>query len=404
MTTPAPLQGPPLRERFAALDDFLRAHQELWRPVPFTELRLPWEDRYPELAGWLRQRTLAEADAIHNHPEQLQAPAPYPQLAAQSAALSWVGELPAARLETVPTAFTVDVPGRKWQQIEAFASRLGFRQAPGHWLDWCAGKGHLGRRLAHDGTALTCIELDPELVNGGQRLSHRLGLAAEHREQDALADSAAEQLSATHTPIALHACGDLHVRLLQLATTAGCRQLAVAPCCYNRIRTPDYRPLSETARASLLRLSQADLRLPLSETVTAGARVRRQRDQSMARRLAFDLLQRELRGNDQYLPIPSLPTSWLDKPFAQYCRDLCELKELPCPTERDWDALEAQGWQRLATVRNLELPRSLFRRPLEIWLLLDRALFLEEQGYQVNLGSFCPAQLTPRNILLLAER
>lgn len=404
MTTPAHLQGPLLRERFTALDNFLRAHQDLWRPVPFTELKLPWEGRYPELAVWLRQRTLAEADAIHNHPEQLQAPAPYPQLAAQSATLSWVGELPAASLETVPTAFTVDVPGRKWQQIEAFASRLGFRQAPGHWLDWCAGKGHLGRRLAHDGTALTCIELDPELVSDGQQLSRRLGLAAEHREQDALADSAAHHLSAAHTPVALHACGDLHVRLLQLASAAGCRQLAVAPCCYNRIRTPDYRPLSATARASSLHLSLADLRLPLSETVTAGARVRRQRDQSMARRLAFDLLQRELRGRDQYLSVPSLPTSWLGKPFAQYCRELCELKELPWPMERDWDALEALGWQRLAAVRNLELPRSLFRRPLEIWLLLDRALFLEEQGYQVSLGSFCPTQLTPRNILLLAER
>ena len=40
--------------------------------------------------------------------------------------------------------------------------------------------------------------------------------------------------------------------------------------------------------------------------LTAGARVRRQRDQSMARRLAFDLLQRELRGVDDYLPVPSL--------------------------------------------------------------------------------------------------
>jgi hypothetical protein len=404
MITPAPLQGPHLRERFADLDAFLRAHQDLWRPVPFTELELPWEKQYPELAGWLRRRTLAEADAIHNYPERLQAPAPYPQLAAQSTALSCVGELPPARLETVPTAFTVDVPGRKWQQIEAFASRLGFRRAPDNWLDWCAGKGHLGRRLAHDGTALTCIELDPGLVSEGQLLSRRLGLAAEHREQDALADGAAHHLSAAHTPVALHACGDLHVRLLQLASAAGCRQLAVAPCCYNRIRTQDYRPLSETAKASALHLSRADLRLPLSETVTAGARVRRQRDRSMARRLAFDLLQRELRGCDQYLPVPSLPPSWLDKPFAQYCRELCELKELPCPTERDWDALEALGWQRLATVRNLEMPRSLFRRPLEIWLLLDRALFLEEQGYQVRLGNFCPAQLTPRNILLLAER
>ena len=227
------------------------------------------------------------------------------------------------------------------QQIDAFASCLGFRQAPAHWLDWCSGKGHLGRRLAHDGTLLTCIELDPQLVASGQKLSQRLGLAARHHEQDALADDAGRHLTAEHTAVALHACGDLHVRLMQLASAAGCRQLAIAPCCYNRIQTPDYQPLSATARNSALHLSQADLRLPLSETVTAGARVRRQRDQSMARRLAFDLLQRELTGNDRYLPIPSLATSWLDKPFPEYCRDLCALKGLPTPADRDWQALES---------------------------------------------------------------
>ncbi|HSX89405.1 MAG TPA: SAM-dependent methyltransferase, partial [Pseudomonas sp.] len=70
----------------------------------------------------------------------------------------------------------------------------------------------------------------------------------------------------------------------------------------------------------------------------------------------------------------------------------------------DWQALENQGWQRLAEVRNLELVRGLFRRPLELWLLLDRALYLQEQGYGVHLGLFCPSQLTPRNLLLLAER
>ncbi|MDH4570330.1 methyltransferase [Pseudomonas sp. BN414] len=404
MTSSAPLRGPHLRERFAALDEFLREHQAIWRPIPFTELRLSWENQLPELAAWLRERSLADADAIHNRPEDLQAPAPYPQLAARSVELCRLGELPAVQAETLPNAFTVDVPGRKWQQIDAFASRLDFRQPPEHWLDWCAGKGHLGRRLAHGGTQLTCIELDPQLVAGGQQLSQRLGLAAQHREQDALADDALRHLTAEHTAVALHACGDLHVRLLQLASETGCRQLAVAPCCYNRIRTPNYEPLSETAKASTLQLSHSDLRLSISETVTAGARVRRQRDQSMARRLAFDLLQRELTGEDRYLPVPSLATSWLDKSFPDFCRDLCELKQLPAPTDRDWQALETAGWQRLAIVRNLELPRSLFRRPLELWLVLDRALFLEERGYQVTLGSFCPPSLTPRNILLLAER
>lgn len=83
----------------------------------------------------------------------------------------------------------------------------------------------------------------------------------------------------------------------------------------------------------------------------------------MARRLAFDLLQRQLRGVDDYLPTPSPPASWLDKSFADYCRDLAALKNLSTVGAQDWPTLEAAGWQRLAQVRNLELLRGLFRRP-----------------------------------------
>src|SRR5699024_7896046 len=138
--------------------------------------------------------------------------------------------------------------------------------------------------------------------------------------------------------------------------------------------------------------------------VTASARERRLRDQSMAWRLAFDSLQRELRGKDEYLPTPSLAAAWFNKPFAQWCIDLAARKELPAVPEQNWQALEALGWQRLAEVRNLELVRGLFRRPLELWLVLDQAVFLQEQGYTVELGEFCSMQLTPRNLLLRAYR
>ncbi|MBS7662394.1 methyltransferase [Pseudomonas lalucatii] len=400
-----PLGGDALFQRFQALDRLLTERQALWRPQPFTQHRLPWEDVHPELGRWLRSRSLEQAEADHHHPQRLQAPSPWPDLARQSDALSRVGELPQRVRPTPPARLALDVPGRKWQQIQAFASSLSFQSAPLHWLDWCAGKGHLGRLLAHDGTPLTCLEHDRQLIEDGHRLSQRLGLTAHHLQQDVLAADALERLAAHHTPVALHACGDLHVRLLQLASRAGCRQLAIAPCCYNRIATPSYQPLSAPARASALQLSLEDLALPLRETVTAGARVRRQRDLSMARRLAFDLLQRQLRGSDDYLPTPSLPPAWLDKSLASYCQDLASLKGLPAPDPAtDWSRLEQQGWRRLAEVRNLELLRALFRRPLELWLLLDRALYLQEQGFAVRLGSFCAHHLSPRNLLLLAER
>jgi hypothetical protein len=95
-TTPAPiLQDAALLQRFNALDSFLIEHQALWRPRPFVHYpTLPWEANHPQLAAWLRAQSLEHAEAAHNQPHLLQAPAPFPQLAAQAHDLSQIGELP----------------------------------------------------------------------------------------------------------------------------------------------------------------------------------------------------------------------------------------------------------------------------------------------------------------------
>ncbi len=112
--------------------------------------------------------------------------------------------------------------------------------------------------------------------------------------------------------------------------------------------------------------------------------------------------------------IRALVTAWITNKFmptggviseaAAVAIDAWLERELQLPEPSDWQQLEQQGWQRLAQVRNLELLPGLFRRPLEVWLLLDRALFMQEQGYRVQVGQFCEQQLTPRNLLLLAEK
>lgn len=393
-----------LLARFHALDDFLLRQQHLWRPKPFTQLQLDWEAHHPELSRWLRERSLEQADAAHNQPHLLSAPAPFPELAQAAAALSQLPALPEHPAAAIEPRLAADIPGRKWQEIQAFGRCLHFNKQPQHWLDWCAGKGHLGRYLAHGQGTLTCLERDASLVASGQLLSDKTGLCATHIELDVMHPRADGFVAARHTPVALHACGDLHRRLMQLANAAGCQQLAIAPCCYNRTRDALYQPLSSAAKASALHLSRDDLGLLQCETVTAGLRVRKQRDLSMARRLGFDLLQRTIRGSEDYLNTPPLAPIWLQRPFSEYCLELARLKNLALDTVQDWPAIEAAGQQRLAVVRNLELLRNLFRRPLEIWLILDRALYLDAQGYHVRLGSFCDPQLTPRNLLLLAER
>ena len=59
------LDGDALRERFLALDSFLFTRQRIWREKPFTQQQLLWEVAFPELAIWLRARSLAYAEACH---------------------------------------------------------------------------------------------------------------------------------------------------------------------------------------------------------------------------------------------------------------------------------------------------------------------------------------------------
>ncbi|MGR5470555.1 methyltransferase, partial [Vibrio astriarenae] len=74
----------------------------------------------------------------------------------------------------------------------------------------------------------------------------------------------------TQHAVALHACGDLHVRLMQYGCERGVAAMTISPCCYHLIQEAQYQPLSELGKASSLTLSKQELRIPLQQTVTGG--------------------------------------------------------------------------------------------------------------------------------------
>ena len=69
----------------------------------------------------------------------------------------------------------------------------------------------------------------------------------------------------------------------------------------------------------------------------------------------------------------------------------------------DPDAVEREAAEEVRRIRALGLVRMLARRPLELWLILDRAQSLVEAGWDVTVGTFCPREATPRNLLILAR-
>ena len=247
------------------------------------------------------------------------------------------------------------------------------------------------------------IELNGELCRQGQLLADKHQLSHTFTQLDALTPAATKHLQPAQHAVALHACGELHLQLIKQAGSRRTHQVSISPCCYHLIQDRYYRPLSKAAKEHPLKLSHHDLRLPLQETVTAPKRLDPLRIQEVSWRLGFDLLQRQVRERDEYLNTPNIPKTLLRGSFKDYCLWVADRKQLSLPVDTDFDHYQRSGEQRYPLIKKIELVRHLYRRPLELWLVLDRALYLQEQGYQVTINEFCDRRLTPRNILINAK-
>ena len=393
-------------QRWQRLNDWLAQHREFWAPTPFADPSPAWIKNWPALADRVARLSDSDCEQGGDDPVALA-----DWLARDLPSLRAFGELtdiqPLAAesvdQNTLPEVRATDMPGRKRLQAGAFASAI--HPLTHDVMDWCCGKGHLARTLAPlCGGDVTGFEWNATLVDDGNRLARKFGDAVALQCQDVMADNLAMP-PGVHS-VALHACGDLHRRLLRKVTDDGLPRVSLSPCCYHLTEALDYHPLSRRvgAAGNGLALTRNELRLAVRETVTAPKRVREQTRRISCWRLGFDGLQRQLRGVDAYLPVPSHPSRLTKGDFATFCRWAAGNRGLELPENTDFGVWERHGERRLQQVRRHELVRHLFRRPMELWVVLDYSMFLEEQGYDVRLGTFCERQLTPRNLLIDAVK
>lgn len=433
-----------LRAHFIQLDKLLELSRALWQVRAFEAKALPWAAQFPRLATtlWaLDDAVLDSLDAEQSALVDALSPALKQDLAALgldwdlSLLLSSFAELSlgsdidsdigfdigsddietatSPRIDLTELAhFSAHIKGRKWEQITAFVQHLPDAGLPV--LEWCAGKGHLGRLIAKArGVDVLSLEWQAMLCEEGQAFADKWQLSQRFICADAFAIEGNACENSTHQTnpfraqqqaVALHACGDLHVRLLQLAAAAGTQALAISPCCYHLIQANQYQGLSTLAKHSALRLSRHDLQLPLQQSVIANPKQQALRHQEIAWRLGFDALQRSCRGIDAYLPLPAIKQSQLSGEFAEFCHWAAAQKAVTLDADCDFDAWLEIGKQRQRLTRRIDLAAHLFRRALELWLILDRCCFLQESGYRVTLREFCANSVTPRNALILAQK
>jgi hypothetical protein len=387
------------------LANLLHPHRNLWQPQPFALLDLAWQQSHPHWAAWIEA---LPDPMLEGEPRAwlVGAPSDLQQLEQLIAQSTEPPLLPSWQPQPLPIHAMRRVPGRKVKQIEGFCNvtRDHLRHHRGEIVDWCAGKGHLGRALLQQNDLqLLAIDRDAALVLAGQAECDHLGLPARFVCADALDPATQLHLHADQWLTALHACGDLHVALLRAAADLQVRGVALAPCCYNLTRAEPIAPLSALGRALDPQLRPSDLDLIHREPLVAGSADRQQSLQEQAWRLGFDLLQRAVLGAEAYRPMPPFPRAWLRASFGEFCAMFAALDRVPLPPSLPWGEFERGGWQRLAQVRRRELIRGLFRPVLESWQVEDRGQFLRDHGFVVAIGAFCPREVTPRNRMILAQ-
>ncbi len=399
---------------FSVVNKVLINTKSLWQIVAFEHSKIPWADEYPNLNKFITNLSNEEIDQLDaDHDALVKC---LMAVINQDINFSGIEENilnPRRYIKSIETVnkipnelkhFSAGIKGRKWQQIQQFSQVLLHNENNIPYLEWCSGKGHLGRLVSKlSDKGVTSIEWQKSLCDHGEKLSSKHNIKQTFINGDAFKDGR-QLLKPEQHAFALHACGDLHVELINQGVIKNTVNLTIAPCCYHLIRSKQFKPMSHAAMESNLKLSTFDLRLPLQHSIIANEKQNTLRNKEVHWRLSFDELQKEMLFSNKYLPLPTLKQSQLSEGFEQFCRWAIKTKNIDIVGEINYQKFLNQGKERQKVAKQIDLVRHLFRYTLEMWLAYDKAVFLKDNNYQVEIMTFCEMSITPRNLLINAKK
>lgn len=185
-----------LAEQFTALDTLLLNTRGYWQCTAFDFDHLPW----PELTEALDSLSDTQVAELDSDQAALYAFfTPYIPALTQLPDLCQLQPVDATRVD-YPFWISNGIKGRKFEQLQDFVSALSNEQQP--ILEWCAGKGHLGRMLAYNGAShVHSIELQQSLCEQGEKSAKQQGLAMQFSQADVLSDPVDSFLNHSYTQL-----------------------------------------------------------------------------------------------------------------------------------------------------------------------------------------------------------
>ncbi|MEX1099581.1 MAG: methyltransferase, partial [Bacteriovoracaceae bacterium] len=274
--------------------------------------------------------------------------------------------------------------------IKSYLQNKNYRS----FVDIGSGKGHLSMALLFDqeGRSL-CVDMDEKLQAAGLKKIQR---RCPELENSISYQNATFCSKLPLTPpkdsllLALHCCGDLSVEAMKFHLQNKL-DLFNFGCCYHKSQ---HYNLSKLSQEDPLGFSFHALNLATrSNRVLALEDFKRREKVKAYRYILHMILHDEL--NKDFETLGNAHYTDYDLPFEVYAR-----KHAPKTAQLDLKTLchKYKNSPSLKEYLLAEVIRAPLGRVVEMYLLLDRALWLQEQGKTVELKSFFEASVSPRNI------
>lgn len=206
--------------------------------------------------------------------------------------------------------------------------------------------------------------------------------------------------------LGLHTCGALANTLIQSTIDFHTKGVLSFGCCYHRLIPNQDLPLSTFYKENKYPvLNLYGLSLATRSHAEMSFDTYRTKEQVKRFRYALHLFLMRHFNNKFFTGVGECHLSTYWKPFHIYALEkLQELKLEHSFTEEYLDNYyadpELQKELRIMYICNII--RWQLGRPLEIYLQIDRCLYLEENGYSVKLEQYFQESLSPRNLGILA--
>ena len=263
-------------------------------------------------------------------------------------------------------------------------------------IDLCGGVGHLplSLRQIHPDLKSTTLDYDPELIKKGRTLSQRY---EQIQFQQIDLRNHKNQFFESEYIMGLHTCGDLAEHAMNYFINSDSKQFMNWGCCYHK--TPSHSALSKIGKAYLPQFNKFALTLAAKCHKLHTQESIKRRYQVKKYRYALALFL----GNHHDFQTGSFHQRAYQASFVDYL----EYAQEHLGIQIDIDKAQAFFQDNLEYIEKLialGFYRDHWGRVIETCIILDRALYLVEKGYQVGIIEMFDRAISPRNLTLTARK